>query len=181
MAWVRALRTGRGGGTCPARARPPYLGRPARRLAVDAAKILWAEDSVSDQVLIRAAVEGARGADSIQFVPDGVALLEALQATQPALVVLDLEMPRMGGLETLRAIRADPRLRSIRVVIFTTSNLPSDVSACRQLGAEHVLQKPVDFAVFRMLVLGILSRLQLLPDPAKAATGTPKRNPRAVL
>lgn len=135
-----------------------------------ASSILWAEDNVSDQILIRAAVEGSRDSQSITFVPDGVALLEALQQVRPAMVVLDLEMPRMGGIETLRAIRADERLRDLRVTIFTTSNLPSDVATCRQLGAEYVLQKPVDFSVFRMLVQGILSRLRMPPRPGKGST-----------
>lgn len=162
---------------CAALARSFKKGDPLEAV-VAASTILWAEDNVGDQVLIRAAVEGFQDADSIEFVPDGVALMEALQKAQPTLVVLDLEMPRMGGIETLRAIRADEKLRNQRVVVFTTSNLPSDVDTCRQLGAEYVLQKPVDFSVFRTLVQGILSRLRSPPGLAATAAKGRKRAPR---
>lgn len=124
--------------------------------------ILWAEDAPADQAMIRFAVEDLRPPPVIQFANDGVDLLEALRATpavHPDMVIVDLNMPRMGGIDTLRAIRADPALRDLRVAVFTGGNVPEEIAQCRALGAEFVLQKPIGFAVFRMLVHGIVSRI----------------------
>lgn len=109
--------------------------------------ILWAEDSLEDQILIRAALDELAVAPSVAFANDGVHLLAQLErlAAPPRLVVLDLRMPRMGGLGTLRRLRADPRWRGLRVCVFSAGNQPSEIAECRELGAIEVAVKPVDF------------------------------------
>lgn len=140
--------------------------------------ILWAEDNPSDQALIRFAVEDLKPLPTIQFANDGVDLLEALKGVRPALIVLDLKMPRMGGIETLQAIKHDPVLKDLRVVVFTSGDRPEEVAQCRTLGAEHVLQKPLGFPVFRMLVHGIVNRIHNpRPKPTKGADAAPAASP----
>lgn len=117
--------------------------------------VLWAEDNPHDQMLIEEAV---RGADvRVDFVSDGIHALDALRRGRPALLVLDLRMPRLGGLDTLRHVRADPTLEGLRACVFSAGNQPDEVAACKALGALAVLQKPVDFEAFERAVRQILA------------------------
>lgn len=124
--------------------------------------ILWAEDDRQDQQLIQAALEDARPAPRISFAEDGVALLEAVGRRPPELVVLDLKMPRMGGLEALRRLRAEPATRHVPVVIFSSGSLPDEIAQCQQLGVLDTVQKPIEFGAFVAAVQGIV-KLALLP------------------
>ena len=118
--------------------------------------ILWAEDSVQDQHLVRAAFEELRRKPNVAFVEDGQALLELMEAGRPKLVVLDLQMPRLGGIETLQRLRAQPATRDIAVVIFTSSAHPQDVAECRRLGVADYVTKPMEFALFAAAVERVL-------------------------
>ena len=110
------------------------------------ASILWAEDSSDDQQLLQAALaESSVPSGQVAFVGDGVAVLEALRRRRPTLVVLDLKMPRMGGLETLRRIRADTLVQDQRCAVFSSSRRPEELEACHALGVVAFLQKPLDF------------------------------------
>lgn len=115
-------------------------------------KILWAEDSAQDQILIRSALDELERAPSLEFANDGVLLLERLDTATPALVVLDLKMPRIGGLEALRRMREHSHWRSLPVAIFSAGQDPTEISACRALGALKVVQKPVNFQEFTSAV-----------------------------
>jgi CheY-like chemotaxis protein len=131
------------------------MARPPRR-------ILWAEDNEGDRLLIRAALEDAPGVD-VAFVDDGVQFLEALDSgRRPDLAVLDLRMPRIGGLEALQRVRRDPRHRDLPVAIFSAGNQPEETAACEALGVLAVGHKPVDFREFSAAVQRIV-RLQLAP------------------
>lgn len=121
------------------------------------AEILWAEDNPLDQQLIRAALQGTRPQPGITFVADGVELLERLRTRRPGLVVVDLKMPRMGGLQALEALRQHPATRGLEVVVFSSTNRPEELAACRQLGA-HCIQKPLDFAGLAPALAAILDR-----------------------
>jgi CheY-like chemotaxis protein len=118
--------------------------------------ILWAEDDPQDQQLIRAALEDARPAPAIRFVEDGVAVLKAVGEDPPNLVVLDLKMPRMGGLDALRRLRAEPATRHIPAVVFSSGSLPDEIAQCRALGALDTVQKPIEFGAFVAAVQGIV-------------------------
>lgn len=120
-----------------------------------AGQVLWAEDNPQDRMLIQESLAGL-GGPRLTLIPDGVLLLEALHQQKPDLVVLDLKMPRLGGLEALRRIRNHPEWRDLPVTIFSSGNQPEEVAACHALGVEEVVQKPVDFDLFSTAVQRIV-------------------------
>ncbi|MEN1958566.1 response regulator [Luteimonas changyuni] len=124
--------------------------------------ILLVEDNPDDVELTRIAFAEAKIANPLHVVDNGVDALDYLFARgrhasrdpgdHPSLVLLDLNMPRMDGREVLQAIRAEPSLRSLPVVVMTTSAEPFDVEACYSLGANSYIRKPVDFGQFMWAV-----------------------------
>jgi two-component system response regulator len=88
---------------------------------------------------------------------EGLAFL-GREKTLPALVLLDLKMPGMDGIEVLRRIRSDQRLKIVPVVVVTHSALESDVAACLQAGANVVLHKAFDIELFRKEIGAVLDR-----------------------
>lgn len=122
----------------------------------DGPSILWAEDDWQDQQLILAALEDAQPAPRLAFAEDGVALLQEVGRRFPDLVVLDLKMPRMGGLEALRRLRGETATRNVPVVVFSSGSLPDEIAQCRGLGVLGTVQKPIEFGAFVAAVQGIL-------------------------
>lgn len=120
--------------------------------------ILLVEDNPDDEVLTVHALKISGVCNDIAVAHDGVEALEYLfgqgkfadrdASTQPALVLLDLNMPRMGGLEVLSRMRDDPRTSCVPVVILTTSKEESDLVASYERGANSFVRKPVDFEAF---------------------------------
>lgn len=147
-------------------ARPAPAARPTARPDSARPFVLWAEDNAEDQILIRAALEDLPSAPTVRFANDGLALLEDLPAAKPRLVILDLKMPRLGGLETLRRIRQEPGWKDLPVSIFSAGNQPEENDACRALGALEVVQKPVDFRLFTSAVQRLVA-----PATARAQSG----------
>ena len=121
---------------------------PHRRAA-----ILIAEDSQFDQMILRRAFGAADIDVELRFVKDGEELLARLRASaaegsdgdQPAIVLLDLHMPRMNGREALRAIREDDRLKHLPIVMLTTSDSESHIREFYGLGANSYIVKPNNF------------------------------------
>jgi two-component system chemotaxis response regulator CheB len=137
------------------------------------ASILWAEDGVDDQVLIHHALSQIAAPPAIEFVGDGEAALAALQVTRPDLVVLDLNMPVLDGLETLRRLREDEPTRGLPVVVFSTAREEAAVATCEGLGVLDYIQKPFHYddftaAVERICVLARSTRKRA--KPGKKAT-----------
>lgn len=116
--------------------------------------ILLAEDSPDDVLLTRRAFAKNGFANPITAVPDGEACLAALlpetgrPALEPALVLLDINLPKISGLDVLGLLRIDPRTRELPVVILTTSRERRDVAAGYRLGANSYVCKPVSFTGF---------------------------------
>ena len=117
--------------------------------------ILLVEDDPGDVVLIREAFEDVKLRNRLHHVSDGVEALEFLRgegahagAPRPDLVLLDLNLPRMDGREVLRAVKGDEALRSIPVVVLTTSEAEEDVLRSYELHANAYVTKPVDFERF---------------------------------
>ena len=120
--------------------------------------ILLVEDNPDDVELTRLAFAEAGGAHRLHAVGDGAEALDYLLARGrhadrdgadlPALVLLDLNLPRLDGREVLQAIRADPATRALQVVVLTTSAEPRDVDQAYALGANSYIQKPVEFERF---------------------------------
>lgn len=119
-------------------------------------QILWAEDNAQDRMLIQESLQGLPAQAGLTIVPDGFLLLEALRGRLPDLVVLDLKMPRLGGLEVLRRIRDQPDWKAMRVIIFSSGNRPDEIAQCHALGVQDIVQKPVDFDLFSSAVQDIV-------------------------
>jgi CheY-like chemotaxis protein/DNA-binding XRE family transcriptional regulator len=116
--------------------------------------ILLVEDNHDDVELTLHAFKQARFANRVHVVPDGQEALDYLfcegnyagrPANRPQIVLLDLYLPRVGGLEVLRRMKADERTRAVPVVILTVSQIVSDFAECQRLGAETYLIKPLNF------------------------------------
>ena len=127
----------------------PGRGRPA---------ILWAEDDPDDRTLVRAALSELKSPPVVEFAEDGTIVLERLgkMKTKPRLVVLDLKMPRMGGVETLRNLRRDPATKDVPVMVFSSGGLPEEAQQCRALGCIDVLRKPIEYNAFADAVARII-------------------------
>ena len=122
-------------------------------------RILWAEDSLQDRQLIRHALLDLPRPPIVTFVADGMQLLERAAQERPNLVVLDLHMPGMDGLEALKRLRADPATRRQPVVVFSSSDRPDEVDACRRLGARDCVRKPLAFDAFVVAVERVIRSL----------------------
>jgi CheY-like chemotaxis protein len=129
--------------------------------------ILICDDDEDDRLLTRQALEQAHISNALRFVEDGEQLLDYLyqrgayagetgKAPRPGLILLDLNMPKMGGREALKVIKEDKTLRDIPIVVLTTSRLDEDILRSYQLGVNSFISKPVTFSglVEAMNVLG---------------------------
>lgn len=127
-------------------------------MEIDEKIILLVEDNADDEALTRRALRKANVANRVVVARDGVDALDYLFATGahagrdardvPQLVLLDLKLPRVDGLEVLRRIRTDSRTALLPVVILTSSNEERDRIQGYTLGANSYVRKPVDFAQF---------------------------------
>ena len=125
-------------------------------------KILLVEDNPDDVALTLRAFKKNNIANQVVVASDGQTALDWLfgegefagrnTTEQPAFVLLDLKLPKLDGLEVLRAMRADPRTRLLRVVVLTTSREEQDVVESYSLGANSYIRKPVDFDEFLHVV-----------------------------
>lgn len=142
--------------------------------------ILLAEDSPNDIELVLAAFRDMRLANEVAVARDGAEALDYLfrrgphagrASADPAVVLLDLKMPRVDGRDVLRQLRDDPRLRTIPVVVLTSSREESDLLQSYRLGANAYVVKPVDFEEFNTAVgkLGFFWALLNEPPPAHHA------------
>ena len=120
--------------------------------------ILLVEDNASDEELTLRALKKAKIGNKVIVTRDGAAALDYLFAQGayadrdtnevPQVVLLDLNLPKMGGLEVLRAIRADERTKYLPVVILTSSKEDQDLIGGYEQGANSYIVKPVDFTQF---------------------------------
>ena len=129
--------------------------------APDSTDILLVEDSDADaELMIRVLTKGNM-VNSLERVHDGVEALEFVFRTgryqdragaNPRLILLDLKMPRLGGIDVLRRLKADASSRAIPVVMLTSSAEERDVVESYDLGVNSYLVKPVDFAAFTAVI-----------------------------
>ena len=115
--------------------------------------ILLVEDNSSDIALTRRALAMGRIGNDLVVAEDGQEALDYLETGKlPALLLLDLKLPRGPGLEVLRRIRANPHTRRLPVVILTSSREEQDLAAGYDLGANSYIRKPVDFRQFTQAI-----------------------------
>jgi CheY-like chemotaxis protein len=127
---------------------------------------IYAEDDPNGIVLLRAALRKFHAEHTLVYCPDGDALVHCLRdsvigQSLPAFVLLDLRMPRTDGFEALRWIRLVPELRTLPVVIFSSSALPEDVQLATALGATSYIVKPVSYEKFLEQIDHLLNRFGL--------------------
>ena len=134
--------------------------------------ILLVENDPGDRELVLIALEGCA---RIAAAADGPQALEHLLADAPRLVILDLNLPGMHGLEVLERIRSDGRTRRQPVVIFSSSGAERDRKAAYDLGVNSYVQKPAGFVEFSRVVKE-LARYWLdvnLPPPGRVSAAAP--------
>ena len=145
--------------------------------------VLVAEDSAHDRLIITEAFREAGISADLRFVEDGEELLEyltrggryAAEGTalrSPAVVLLDINMPKMNGHEAMRAIRAEPELRYLPVIALSTSDSPRQIAQAYAVGVNSFLTKPASFPAFvelmRMFGNYWLHGVRLPPPPEPA-------------
>ena len=140
-------------------------------------KILLVDDNPDDIMLATMAFRKLNFVEELIIATDGVEALKYLFGDQsgvnvckkkelPSLVLLDIKMPRINGLEVLRKIRADEKTKTVPVVIFTSSGDEKDIIASRKLGANNYVQKPAKFSDFIEVIRQLLFSMNLHLPPA---------------
>lgn len=140
------------------------------------AEILLVEDNDGDALLTEEALSASKMRVNMKRVHNGVEAVRYLrkeapfeEATRPDLILLDLNMPKMGGQELLTIIKRDPMLRSIPVVVLTTSAAERDILHSYELNAACFVSKPVDFEQFQKVVRELsqfwFTLVRLPPEP----------------
>jgi two-component system response regulator len=123
---------------------------------------LLVEDSTEDSLFFVHALEEAGLPADIRIARDGAEALalifgganpeDAVPAIRPGLIILDLKLPKVNGLEVLRRLKSNPHTRAIPVVVWSSSQEKRDLTECYQLGANSYLVKPMDFDEFTAVV-----------------------------
>lgn len=120
-------------------------------------RILLVEDNLNDVELTLVALEESHLANKVDVVNDGAEALEYLfyqgnftnrESGNPVVIILDLKLPKVDGLEVLKQIKGEPKLHLIPVVILTSSNEESDILRGYKLGANSYVVKPLEFPLF---------------------------------
>jgi two-component system, response regulator len=134
--------------------------------------ILLVEDNPDDEALMRRAFRQSKLANQIEVARDGAEALAQLLGPErrplPTLVILDLKLPKVDGLEVLRQVRAAERTRTLPVVVLTSSREEQDLIESYRLGANSYVRKPVDFVQFAAAVeaLGLYWLVVNEPPPS---------------
>ncbi len=138
-------------------------------------EILLVEDNPDDVELTMRALRKHHLANRIEVARDGAEALEFLFCEgqhadrnceeRPRVILLDLKLPKVDGLEVLRRIRSDPRTQTIPVVVLTSSREPRDLEESYRLGVNSFITKPVDFAQFTEAVRTVGLYWLLLNEP----------------
>jgi len=125
---------------------------------IKAVDILLVEDNPSDAELCMRALKKHGLANSVVWVKDGLEALDFLFRTgayaeipdnlKPKVILLDLQLPKVNGVEVLRRLKEDVRTRTIPVAVFTSSKEDRDLAECYQLGVNSYIHKPVEFEQF---------------------------------
>ena len=143
-------------------------------------QILLVEDNPNDVKLTLHALRAENLVNTVQVARDGEEALDFLFCrgeftsrsfdSPPRLVLLDLKLPKVDGLEVLRAVKGDPRTHAIPIVVLTSSREERDLVESYKLGVNAYIQKPVEFASFRQAVkqLGLFWLVINQPPPPKA-------------
>ena len=118
---------------------------------IEQIEILLVEDNPSDAEMTLRALRRNNLVNRVHWVKDGAAALDFIfsgNGEKPKLVLLDLKMPKVDGIEVLRRLKADPATQALPVVVMTSSNEERDVVETYRLGVNSYIVKPVEFEAF---------------------------------
>ena len=147
--------------------------------------ILLVEDDPRDLELTLVALERSQLANEVIIVRDGEAAIEYLTRSgdyadraegNPAVILLDLKLPKVNGLEVLQKVRATPALRSLPVVMLTSSQEESDVVRSYELGVNAYVVKPVEFKQFVSAIADLGVFWAVLNEPPPGSTRATRRH-----
>jgi CheY-like chemotaxis protein len=147
-------------------------------MAAESLLIVLAEDDDGHASLVQRNLERAGLANGLQRLEDGQEALDYLRAEgkyvgrnsgQPVLLLLDIKMPRVDGVEVLRQIKSDPRTALIPVIMLTTTDDPREIQRCYELGCSVYITKPVDYQGFVEAIkrLGLFLQVVRLPENSR--------------
>lgn len=122
-------------------------------------KVILVEDNLADVELVRISIRELENPIELVHVGDGQELLNFLKTailSEIAVIMLDLNMPRVSGIDVLRYMHEDPLLKKVPVVMFTTSNSKTDILKCYELGAKAFVCKPLDIFEFNQAIRSIV-------------------------
>ena len=139
----------------------------------NATRMLLVEDDPNDIELIQLALENYHFVNQIDIAEDGEEALQYLFGTGnnsstpklPRLVLLDLKLPKISGIQVLEAIRRDPRTKNLVVVVMTSSAEDRDLQACYNLGVNSYIVKPFDFEQFMEIARQVGFYWMMLNEP----------------
>jgi len=147
-------------------------------------EILLVEDNPEDAELTLRALKKSNLANRVAHVADGAAALDFILArggfsdrkpdARPQVVILDLKLPKVSGLEVLRTLKSDPATRVIPVVVLTSSAQEQDIIESYQLGVNSYIVKPVDFDKFAATVRDLGLYWLILNKPPRRNSGREK-------
>jgi CheY-like chemotaxis protein len=121
--------------------------------------VCWAEDNAGDRRLITMALHDLGGkAPKVRFFGDGAALLDAADQVRPDLLVLDIKMPQLDGIEALRRLRAKPEYAQVPAVFFTSAPQEHERILEAHLGNTRIVSKPINLEDYAAAVRTILQR-----------------------
>jgi two-component system response regulator len=128
-------------------------------------EVLLVEDNAGDAEMTIRALKKSNLANKLLHLKNGAEALDFIFGEgkyagrpveqKPKVILLDLKMPKVGGIEVLKKIRSDERTRKIPVVILTSSNEDPDIAACHELGVNNYVVKPVEFEEFQKAISGL--------------------------
>ena len=132
-------------------------------------KVILVEDNLADVELVKISVRELENPVELIHVGDGQELLiffKTAVLSEIAVILLDLNMPRVSGIDVLKHMQLDPSLKKVPVVMFTTSNSKSDIMKCYELGAKAFVCKPLDIFEFNNSIRSIVefwTSINMLP------------------
>ena len=122
-------------------------------------KVILVEDNLADVELVKISIRELETPVELVHAGDGQELLNFLKTavlSEIAVIMLDLNMPRVSGIDVLRYMHEDPLLKKVPVVMFTTSNSKTDILKCYELGAKAFVCKPLDIFEFNQAIRSIV-------------------------
>jgi CheY-like chemotaxis protein len=150
-------------------------------MAAEPILIVLVEDDDGHANLVERNLKRAGVANGIHRLKDGQEALDFVQGkgtyeganpSQPMLILLDIKMPRVDGVEVLRQLKSDPRTTLVPVIMLTTTDDPREIQRCYELGCSVYITKPVDYQAFVEAIkrLGLFLQVVRIPDPAQRKT-----------